>query len=255
MTLSKFFVYLISLILGLVLISMILIGAVWLDVTVYRPWKNERNAATAHEWNDNYWENGHALWVTLTMEFSGPSGTTEVHETLLCTTKYLIRKGTFKNTADDYVKVYTTGPDSMSIPIGEGVVLRADIRNACKKAFVEFDQEFADHLKILGLYLRIVSENPVLTCDLGNGTGMVSENALRKAYISSVEAVPIRTLMEKRDFEVIEASDPSNRSKRPDGSLSYRNSVSWSLALGCWTQPRSEICYIPAKQICGTLIR
>lgn len=254
MAFSKFFASLILLILGLVLIGMVLSGAFWVYLTTYIPWKNERNATTAHAWNDEYWENGDALRVTLTMKFTGASGTIEAHETLLCTAKYLVQIGGLIDGPNDFIRTYTTGPDSMSVPIGEGVVLRADIRNACNKAFVEFDQEFANHLNFSLLYLRIVSENPVLTCDLGNRTGTVSAGALRKAYISNIETVPTRSLMEKEDFEIINAFDPSNRSKRPDGSLSYRNTVTWKSALGCWTQQRSKVCHIPAEKICGTPI-
>lgn len=254
MTFSKIFTSLISLILKLALIGVVLSGVFWVYLTTYIPWKNERNIATAHAWNDDYWENGDALQATLTMEFSGPSGTIEVHETLLCTAKYLIRMGGFVDGPQNYIRTYTTGPDSMSVPIGEGVVLRADTRNACNKAFVEFDQEFAYDLKFWRLDLRIVSKNPVLNCKLGNRTGMVSAGALSKAYISNIKAVPIRTLMEKRNFEVIDAYDPSNRSKRPAAPLYYRYNLSWSPALGCWTQPRSDTCNVPAEQICGTPI-
>lgn len=254
MTFSKFFASVISLILMLVLIGIISSGAFWIYLTTYIPWKNERNVATARAWNDDYWENGNALLATLTMELSGPSGTIEIHENLLCTAKYLIRIGGLIDGPKDFIRTYTTGPDSMSVPIGEGVALKADIRNACNKAFVEFNHEFAYDLKFWRLDLRIVSKNPLLTCNLGNKIGIVSGGALGKAYISNIEAVPIRTLMEKEDFENIDAYDPSNSSKRTVAPAYYRNNLYWNSARGCWAKPRSETCHVPAEQICGTPI-
>jgi len=248
MTFSKIMAYLIAFILGLVLIGAIMVGAAWYQLEVYRPQKNESNAATAHAWNDEYWENGQALRVTLTMEFSGPSGTIEVHETLLCTAKYLVVTGGLKNGPDAYIQAYTTGPSVMAVPIGDGVLLRADIRDACKIAFVKFDPEYAPHFKIVNLSLQIVSENPVLTCNLGGRTGTVSGSALRKAYISNIEAVPARTLMAKEDFEIIEASDRSNQGNGYSGWYGHKNSLSWK---GCWSPPITGGCNTAAEQICG----
>jgi len=252
MTFGKLVVFLIAVILGLVLIGAILIGTAWYQVQVYRPWKNERNAATAHAWNEDYWANGNALEVTLTLESSGPDGVTRVHETLLCTAKFLVLTGGLKNSPQAYVQVYTTGPDSMALPIGEGVTLRADIRNACKKAYVAFDRGFADHLRRLGLFLRVESTSPNLMCLLGNRTGATSTNTLEKPYISNINPIPVNTFMERSDFEIIEASDPTNQANRGDRSLYVRNHLYWKTGLGCWTGPRSEICNEAAEQICGS---
>lgn len=243
---------LILLFMVLALLAVVFTGMMWFYFSAYIPWKNERNAVAAHAWNDDYWQSGHGLRVTVTMKFSGPSGTVEAHETLLCTAKYLVQVGGLKNGPNDFIRAYTTGPGYMSVPIVEGMVLRADIRNACNKALTEFDPKRFYHLGPLRLDLTIISSSKALACNVSNRTGSDSGNALRKAYISNVVAVPIQTLMQKSDFENINAYDPSNWATRWDTPYGYRNRVHWDRTRKCWVKLRSTVCNIPAEQICGT---
>ncbi len=213
-------------------------GFVWLTSIV--PWQNDRHKAAAIAWNREYAETGHALEITVELG--------EDSETFLCTAKAVYGAGGLKNQpVAMHLRVFSSGPDSLSTPIGDGLVLLADIRPACRAAFRSVDDRFGTAFGTNVFSSHIVSEQPPFSCILGQRTS-TSTLTLDTPEISRIETIPAKSVIDLATLDVVSQYDPVN-GQDYDGSLRFANRHSW--INGCWRKTIKFGCNSEVTAICG----
>jgi hypothetical protein len=208
----KFLMYAILLLLGLTLVFIIVAaGLTYYQFEYSYPRLHERNLKTVNEWNDKHWETGDAWRVTVQVSSDEALGAKTATATIDCYEKQFARAGGIKGPPHIYTRILSDGPTFLSVPFGSDATHQTRLGHVCGDASRKGDDWQLPHvIESHSYWSNIVANDQSFQCFLGNAPRTTNGKITRPTFIA-IEKIALRDLLLDHAYESL----PS-RSAKPD---------------------------------------
>ena len=225
--------------------AILLITWLFFQHSVVYPLRYERFQSEVAEWNQQHWENGHALKVDVEVTSTTEFGTETAGVTRTCYEKRYARAGGIKGPPAKFDVTYSGGPAFLTVSFGPEAMHKTHLREVCWDALSDGENWTLPHVTESPHYWSdIVANDLSFRCFLGSDPRTTRGRVTRPTFIG-IERLPLHELIDRGEYMAL--------TERSDGSARHELDIYHSQpGEPKWCRGGSEAhCDPEVERICG----
>lgn len=224
------------------------IAAVLIELEVLYPIQHARLQKEAQAWNDENWETGFALQVSVQVTSNAALGSETDSATITCYQRNVASPGGLKGAPTLGTRTISDGAETLRVAFGPEATHSTPLRDVCSDAFRESQDWTLPKVTESHHYWSYIEANDqAFRCFLANDPRTTRGEVSRPTFVA-VRKVPLRDLISKASYR--EAPPQSLKSDvRPPPTVYW-----WTdeVQTKCWRETVDTACRAQAEVLCGT---